>query len=106
VTRTLWGDLRPSITDDEVFAAEELSRSLRRRLFEAQPFTIRAISLVSRLSLRNPYAPELLSPALEKLSVRDAVRKLSPRRTFRAVLRVGRFRRKTKETTDEAVETA
>ncbi|MCA1830865.1 MAG: transglutaminase domain-containing protein [Actinomycetota bacterium] len=66
VTRTLWGDLIPTLGDDEVFAAEELSRSLRRRLFEAQPITIRAISVVSRLSLRNPFAPEILAPKAQR----------------------------------------
>lgn len=57
-TRVLWGDLQG--VEDPIFAsiAEELSRSLRRRLAAAQPATVRAVSLVSRLSLRNPYAPE------------------------------------------------
>lgn len=59
VTRTLWGDLSGHVSTEDVYAAEELARSLRRRLFEAQPITIRAISFVSRLSLRTPYAPEL-----------------------------------------------
>lgn len=74
VTRSLWGDLRDTVGEDEVFAAEELSRSLRRRLFEAQPFTIRLISLVSRLSLRDPYAPELLSPPVKKVPVKSFVK--------------------------------
>ena len=57
-TRVLWGDLRGA--DEPVYAtiAEELSRSLRRRLAAAQPGTVRAVSLVSRLSLRDPYAPD------------------------------------------------
>lgn len=101
VTRCLWGDLRDSITDDEVLAAEELSRSLRRRIFEAQPFTIRGISLVSRLSLRNPYAPELLSPPLEKVSLVRWVTSLVRHITFG----IPRLRKK-KESADEAVESA
>jgi hypothetical protein len=97
VTRVLWGDLKGNITDDEVFAAEELSRSMRRRLFEAQPFTIRFISIVSRLSLRNPYAPEVLSPPVEKFDPRRALARL--------------FKRKpkvkpVKEKVDEAIEIA
>jgi hypothetical protein len=40
-------------------AAEELSRSLRRRLASAQPATVRFVAAVSRLSLRNPFAPDL-----------------------------------------------
>lgn len=97
VTRTLWGDLRDEITDNEVFAAEELSRSIRRRLFEAQPFTIRGISVVSRLSLRNPYAPELLSPALERHSLGSWIA---------AKLRFGRKRTKKKESYDEVTQSA
>jgi hypothetical protein len=41
--------------------AEELSRALRRRLGQAHPAPVRAIGVVSRLSLRHPYAPELTS---------------------------------------------
>lgn len=59
VTRTLWGDLREEVTVDDATAAEELSRSLRRRLSLAQPWTLRLIGAVSRLSLREPYAPDL-----------------------------------------------
>ncbi len=97
VTRTLWGDLSQTVTDDEVFAAEELSRSMRRRLFEAQPFTIRFISIVSRLSLRNPYAPELLSPPVEKFELRRALARLF-KRTPRT--------KPAKEKVDEAIEIA
>lgn len=100
VTRALWGDLRESLTDDDVLAAEELSRSLQRRMYEAQPFTIRAISVVSRLALRNPYAPELLSPPLRKFELRRALRR---------IVRIPRLRirlRRKKETLDEAVRPA
>jgi hypothetical protein len=97
VTRTLWGDLRNEITDNEVFAAEELSRSIRRRLFEAQPFTIRGISVVSRLSLRNPYAPELLSPALERHSFGSWIASKLP---------FGRKKAKKKESYDEVTQGA
>ena len=58
VTRALWGDLQDVVAPDMATAAEELSRSLRRRVASAQPATVRAVALVSRLSLRNPYAPE------------------------------------------------
>jgi len=58
VTRVLWGDLQDSITDGHALAAEELSRALRQRLAAAQPATLRAVAVVSRLSLRHPYAPE------------------------------------------------
>jgi hypothetical protein len=56
VTRTLWGDLRGRIRPDDALAAEELSKSLRKRLSQGHPFTLRVIAAVSRLSLRYPYA--------------------------------------------------
>ncbi|MDQ3947181.1 MAG: transglutaminaseTgpA domain-containing protein [Actinomycetota bacterium] len=59
VTRALWGDLEGSLTDDLATWAEELSRALRRRLAQAHPAPVRAIAIVSRFSLRHPYAPEL-----------------------------------------------
>jgi Transglutaminase-like superfamily/TgpA N-terminal domain len=59
VTRCLWGDLQNSLTDEHATMAEELSRALRRRLAQAHPAPVRAIGVVSRLSLRHPYAPEL-----------------------------------------------
>lgn len=58
VTRALWGDLQETVGIDTATAAEELSRSLRRRLAQSQPGTVRAIAVVSRLSMRDPYAPE------------------------------------------------
>jgi hypothetical protein len=68
VTRALWGDLQPDLTMETATTAEELSRSLRRRLSQTQPFTVRAVSRVSRLSLRHPYAPET---DLSKKGVKD-----------------------------------
>jgi len=59
VTRALWGDLQGSLTDEHATIAEELSSALRRRLAQAHPAPVRAIAVVSRLSLRTPYAPEL-----------------------------------------------
>jgi len=58
VTRVLWGDLQGD--EDPMYAtmAEELSRSLRRRLGATQPATVRAVAAVSRLSLRHPFAPD------------------------------------------------
>jgi hypothetical protein len=59
VTRSLWGDLRGSVSEDDALAAEELSRSLRRRLGQAQPATLRFVASLSRLSIRHPFAPDL-----------------------------------------------
>jgi transglutaminase-like putative cysteine protease len=59
VTRTLWGDLRGELSDRDADAAEALSRALRRRLAQAHPWTLRSVAALSRLSLRQPYAPAL-----------------------------------------------
>ncbi|MHB8665719.1 MAG: transglutaminaseTgpA domain-containing protein [Acidimicrobiales bacterium] len=58
-TRALWGDLQDQVDDAMATTAEALSRSLRSRLAAAQPGTLRVVAAVSRLSLRDPYAPEL-----------------------------------------------
>jgi hypothetical protein len=58
-TRVLWGDLRHDVSDADAAAAEELSRSLRRRLSQTQTFAMRVIASVSRLSVRHPYGAEL-----------------------------------------------
>jgi transglutaminase superfamily protein len=58
-TRALWGDLRNNVSADDALAAEELSRSLRRRLSSAHPATMRFVASLSRLSVRHPYAPGL-----------------------------------------------
>ena len=65
VTRVLWGDLRGEATDDTAAVAEELSRALRRRLSSAQPLTTRLLAAVSRRSLRDPWAPDLLAQLAE-----------------------------------------
>ncbi|MGH9084495.1 MAG: transglutaminaseTgpA domain-containing protein, partial [Acidimicrobiales bacterium] len=56
-TRALWGDLRDGCDDELASHAEELSRALRRRLSQAQPATMRFVAGVSRVSLRDPFAP-------------------------------------------------
>jgi hypothetical protein len=57
-TRVLWGDLQGVEDAGLATTAEELSRSLRRRLSSAQPATARAVARLSRISLRAPYASE------------------------------------------------
>ncbi len=69
VTRTLWGDLRNDVSSDDALAAEEMSRSLQKRLGQAHTWTLRGVALFSRLSLRHPYAP----------GIDDAVRSASLR---------------------------
>jgi hypothetical protein len=59
VTRALWGDLRDSVSEEDALAAEELSRSLRRRLGQTQPAMLRFVAALSRLSIRHPYSSDL-----------------------------------------------
>jgi len=59
VTRCLWGDLKPNLGDADATAAEELSKALMKRMSQAHAWTLRLIAAVSRLSIRNPYAPTL-----------------------------------------------
>lgn len=59
-TRVLWGDLRDQLQPEFATVAEELSRSLRRRLGATQPASVRLVGAISRLSLRHPYGPEVV----------------------------------------------
>jgi hypothetical protein len=72
VTRAMWGDYQDKQSPELVAAAEELSRSLRRRLAQAHPGTARFVALVSRLSMHEPYAPDL-NVALKKEAAHVAV---------------------------------
>ncbi|MGH2813115.1 MAG: transglutaminase domain-containing protein [Actinomycetota bacterium] len=58
VTRALWGDLRREASPDHAIDAEELSKSLRRRLSDAHPIAVRTVAALSRLSLRSPYSAD------------------------------------------------
>ena len=60
-TRALWGDLREECTPELAGMAEELSRALRKRMAMAQPGTLRAVALVSRLSMKDPFVPGPMS---------------------------------------------
>jgi hypothetical protein len=66
VTRSMWGDLRDDITDDMAADAEELARSLRRRLTDAHTIAVRWVAGVSRTSVRSPYLIEHRSTAAER----------------------------------------
>lgn len=78
VTRVLWGDLQEDENPMYASLAEELSRSLRRRLAAAQPATVRVVATVSRFSLRDPYAPELDPPSTKRLSRKERAREAIP----------------------------
>ncbi|MEQ4210111.1 transglutaminaseTgpA domain-containing protein [Actinopolymorpha sp. B9G3] len=59
VTRALWGDLARDARIDDAEAAEDLARSLRKRLARAQTPILRIFAGISRVSLRDPYTPEI-----------------------------------------------
>lgn len=59
VSRTSYGDLAGTVGDEDARAAEDLSRSLRRRLIAAQPLDRRLAARFGRVSLRRPYSAEV-----------------------------------------------
>jgi hypothetical protein len=67
VARALYGDLAVTVTDVDARIAEELSASLRRRLFRGQPFQSRVLAVLSRASLKYPNTTELPSAPLLRL---------------------------------------
>jgi hypothetical protein len=58
-TRVLYGDLMETVSEQDVIRAEEMSRSVRRRLMRAQPVQSQFLAAVSRASLRAPYEPAM-----------------------------------------------
>ena len=65
-TRALWGDLQDLLDESVATDAEELSATLRRRMSQAHPITVRAVAALSRLSVRHPYAVEEALEAVRK----------------------------------------
>jgi hypothetical protein len=59
VTRALWGDLGRDLQQADVDAAEEMSRSVAKRLRQAQPGFSRIGAVASRASLTDPWTREL-----------------------------------------------
>lgn len=57
-TRALWGDLQGACTPELASHAEELSRALRRRITQAQPGSMRFVATVSKISIKDPFAPD------------------------------------------------
>jgi hypothetical protein len=58
-SRVLYGDLMDNVSTEDVMRAEEMSRSVRRRLLRAQPVQSQFLAAVSRASLRTPYEPAM-----------------------------------------------
>jgi hypothetical protein len=76
VTRGLWGDLARDLTSADTEAAEEMARSVTRRLRRAQPGVTRLLAFGSRASLRDPYSteiPNLWASWLRRGALRSAV---------------------------------
>lgn len=81
VTRATYGDLINDLTDDDVEAARDMAASLRRRMFRAQPFQSRALAVMSRASLREPYTLEVPNVRILRLRLpRPRMRVRSVRR--------------------------
>lgn len=59
LTRALWGDLSRDLRPADVDAAQEMSRSVAKRLRQAQPAFARLAAVSSRSSLVDPWTHEL-----------------------------------------------
>jgi transglutaminase-like putative cysteine protease len=59
VTRALWGDLARDLHTEDADAAEDMSRSVLRRVRRANPALNRVIAFGSRTSLRDPYSEDI-----------------------------------------------
>lgn len=59
VSRAMYGDLATRVDDSDVRAAEDMSASLRRRLWRVQPVQARVAGFLSRTSLHHPYTTEV-----------------------------------------------
>lgn len=81
VSRSLYGDLRRTVSPKDVEAARDMAASLRRRMFRAQPWQTRTIAVLSRSSLKQPYTVEI--PSVRQIRLRR--RALSEERERRLV---------------------
>jgi len=95
VTRSLWGDLARDLRTEDADSAEDMSKSVLRRLRRANPALNRLVAFGSRISLRDPYSeeiPNLWPRWAPRRRLRDLVRALlaplRPRRLRRAMPRV------------------
>lgn len=59
VTRAVWGDLKRDLRPEDAEMAEDMARSVARRLRRAQTALARMIAFGSRVSLRDPYTREI-----------------------------------------------
>src|SRR5581483_5521590 len=82
VTRALWGDLRRDLRVEDVEAAEEMARSVTRRVLREQSALNRFLAATSRASLKDPWTDEVpnLWRARKRAAARRGIRSLVPRR--------------------------
>ena len=59
VTRALWGDLARDLREEDVRSAEDMARSVTKRVDSAQPALNRFVAWITRTSLRDPWSDEL-----------------------------------------------
>ena len=87
VTRAVWGDLGRDLRIEDVEAAEDMARSMTKRLSAEQTGLNRILGWVSRTSLRDPYSDEIpnLWPRRRR---RHRLRSLRRRLRFRGARRL------------------
>ena len=93
VTRALYGDLRRDLRVEDAVAAEEMARSVTRRVLRAQRLASRALGQASRASLREPYTaevPNVWPSGARVLRLKAFVRRVvtAPWRAVRALARL------------------
>jgi hypothetical protein len=66
----MYGDLAGAVGDVDVRAADDMSASLRRRMWRAQPLQTRIAAFLSRTSLRRPYTLEVPNISPPRLRMR------------------------------------
>jgi len=82
VARSLYGDMKDTVDEDDVAAAELMGASVRRRLRQAQPVLTQVGALLSRASIAQPYTTEVPNIRVPRLPTmpRPRVRRRSRRR--------------------------
>jgi hypothetical protein len=59
VTRSLWGDLRRDLHEDDALAAEAMAKSVTRRMRSAQPELKQLLGFWAKISLQEPYSDQV-----------------------------------------------
>lgn len=86
VTRSIWGDLARDLREEDARVAEELAKSVARRMRQARSPWARVTALASRRSLRTPYNDEIPNAWLD-MDVRGRIVRVGRRARSAASLR-------------------